>query len=264
MTKITSRITFAILTVLTMFIALNFKENLGLLFGLMAIAAIVGISLFDKKIKYPIQQTNSKITKTVIIASLTYIAFIITSAPIITALNQIGILKSTLLTTPNSILEVLAQTQQSLAFEGSKILNFIAFGFVVAIIETLFFFGFLYEVLIDQFNALGKLTDLKTIGAIIITATAFTVFHASSKGVENDTALTLVFLFAVASLILVTITKQLLDATLLHINSNTIALLVQQGILGLPQIIGLTGIIIALSYVILERVKISKLTSLRS
>ena len=104
-------------------------------------------------------------------------------------------------------------------FANSILLTYIAFGFVISIIETSYIIRFL-EWLARSFGiSLAKFS----IGLLLIyfvIGYAFVLFHANVKGVEDNTALTMTFIFAIMSLEIARRFKEMEPALYLHIINN--------------------------------------------
>jgi len=118
---------------------------------------------------------------------------------------------------------------------GSKIFMFISWGFVIAIIETRFFFGRLYEgMAVHAKDFLGheistKKITIETVFLMIFVSALFTIFHIGAKGLSTPALMT-TFIFAIISLIFVTKTQELKGPVLLHILTNSIGVLKKIGV----------------------------------
>jgi len=104
-------------------------------------------------------------------------------------------------------------------------------------IETSFFFGRLYEGLIEysskKIGSNEKIFGIsKTILVVwLIIATLFTLFHMTAKGVKSILLL-ITFLFALIQLYLVNKYKHLREAIYMHIIINTLSVLYSLGLMG--------------------------------
>lgn len=181
--------------------------------------------LLDKKHTIDIESNVNK-QKSILYTIGAYLFFIFTASFIIPFL--FGIIKSVAPAfslnfsafTINSIINTFSQT--NLALTGNALLQFLALTLFIAPAETVFFFGTLYEYLLDKFR--GKLGfNIINMAIILILSSVFTYVHITAKGVSNNEALILVFYFAAISMILISITKQLIEAILLHIVANGVA-----------------------------------------
>ena len=124
----------------------------------------------------------------------------------------------------SSVIDIIAQTQQTLALEGNKIFNFIAFGFAVAATETIIFHLRIFEYIDDFAKTRIRKQLNRFIAVALIIASLFMLFHITAKGIDNNFALAVVFLFSLITSTLVYIEKQGLAAILFHIISNSVAL----------------------------------------
>lgn len=116
----------------------------------------------------------------------------------------------------NRIQQVFATT----AFGDSILIGKVMFGVLIPIIETIFFFriltqwmAYLLKVELDITSASGHIISLG-ISAI------FTIFHATAKGVTNNTELMATFIFAYISMMLVLYFKEIWQAIVMHIYVN--------------------------------------------
>lgn len=118
-----------------------------------------------------------------------------------------------------SYLKIFAQLTPKLI--GGSFLTYVAWVIVVPIVETRLFFGRLYDLLgIGSGNRVDKLNDTVTWAKIVIISLAFTYFHLKVRGFSNNVGLMGTFFFAVISLGLVIITKELEPARNFHILWN--------------------------------------------
>ena len=212
------------ISLLGIFFSTNFETNLGNIFSIVILAATIAYVL-DKKHAIDIE-TNENKTKSILYTVGAYLLFIFSSSFIIPLIFSVVKFFDPSLTinlsafTLNSIINTFSQT--NLALTGNSILQFLALTFFIAPAETVFFFGTLYEYLLDKFKAVLGF-NVKNASIILILASIFTYIHITAKGVSNNEALLLVFYFAVISMVLITVTKQLLEAILLHVIANGVA-----------------------------------------
>ena len=75
---------------------------------------------------------------------------------------------------------------------------------------------------------------------VFIVSATFTLFHLTAKGLTNNLGLLIVFIFALISCWMVLWFKQLREAILFHIFSNSISVLAKIG----PQLLNLFGIVV--------------------
>jgi hypothetical protein len=126
-----------------------------------------------------------------------------------------------------TVLKTFAQTTPALA--NSFLLTLLGWGFIVPQIETDAFFATLFEYLADLFKI--SLKQVSAILIILITSIAFifSLFHLTAKGVTNNAALSLTFIFAIISLFIVMQEKQTKTAVFFHMIANTLAVSAQFG-----------------------------------
>ena len=197
---------------------------MGNIFSIVILVGTVAY-LLDKKHTIDIETTVNK-QKSILYAVGAYLFFILTASFVIPIFFKIiNLFASSFIVnfnafTLNSIVNTFSQT--NLALTGNKVLQFLALTLFIAPAETVYFFGTLYEYLVDKFNAKLGL-NIKNIAIILILASIFTFVHLTAKGVSNNEALMLVFYFAVISAVLISMTGQLLEAILLHIIANGVA-----------------------------------------
>jgi hypothetical protein len=168
-----------------------------------------------------------------------------------------GVLSATPITGINSILQVLAQTQQTLALEGFVPLTFLAFGILVPIVETWLLVS-LFELSTDRLKETTKLT-LKVFATILFLSALFVFFHLTAKGIASDIPLFMVFLFGIITFGLVMIERQGLAAILFHIIANTVALAIKFGMIpSLITVLVVVGVISLGSTLLSKGVKVIK------
>lgn len=256
--QFTPRIFLGIIVFLGLFLFTNFEKTVGNLIILMGIGAWA-LYISDKNRLIEIQK--NQISKSLLYGIGAYIFFIFTASIIGTfAKSFLANLNINLLSI-NSIIETFSETQ--LALQGNAILQFIAIGFLIALVETVLFFGPGQEFLMDLFNIKQLNFSISMYAIILIMASIFTYFHLTAKGVQNTESLVLVFYFAVLSMVLTILTKELLPAIFLHIFANSISSLSLLGISvasfgSIALAIGAIGIIL---YFTLKNVDIKRLFS---
>lgn len=205
----------------------------------------------DTKHTIVIESSPNRI-KSLTLAILGYISVIGISALI----NQVGFF---------SILDIMAESQASLALATSVTINFIVFAFIVPIIETSvigtaleIFKDFLRINLESKTEIFGlKIPKLFLLSIFIVISLGFMFMHISAKGIANNPALITVFIFGFVTIYLIWIEGQMLGAMLMHIIANSVALLIGMGLF--PQ--ASTAIIVGIGIVggavfLLKNVKI--------
>lgn len=112
----------------------------------------------------------------------------------------------------------------ALALADSKFANFFTFGVVIAYTETTLW-ARLYELIADNYNIRINKEGIKKISIwviIIALSILFTVFHFTSKGIQNTQALFIVFVMMVISLLLVTLYEETREAIIVHVLANCV------------------------------------------
>ncbi len=106
-------------------------------------------------------------------------------------------------------------------FAGSVLLTIITFGVVIATVETRFI-GRVMDWLSDLTGINVTKFNFKTIALFTIIASVFVFYHSNVKGVTDNTALLITFIFAMISLGIIAKTGELESATYLHIFNNVL------------------------------------------
>lgn len=273
MAKISPKLTFIVLILLTTLISTLYNPSISNLF----LGFLVGIFIFIEMdrgnrtihIEKQVDRTKSVmvgVSGWVVSIFLTYITLGIFYLTKTLSIGSEYSFQSGL----NSVFDLLVETKQSLVFGGSMFFEFIAFGVYIPIVETLFFFMVLYEIGIELGRAVGQKVlfdksfkiNLPTLIIFLSIAYLFTYYHLSSKGLNDVPAQISVFIFAFVSLYLVKIEGQALGSILTHIINNSVALLLSYAIIvSTPLLWGVgigVGLLIILS-IIKGRLEIPKI-----
>lgn len=204
-----------LLTVLFPFLATNYNTNLGVIYSIFTISAIVYV-IADPVRDIVFKKESESFLTTLLISVVAVVAFI---------------LASTYLFIPGtkSLLHLLSSSTPVLA--NNPLTQKIVFGILVAISETLFFFVYGFDLVASIFNTKIDRANLKSfkLWAIIISISfMFMFFHLTAKLSGNLTdsgaVLSVVFFMAVFSMLLVVWRKQALEAVLFHIILNSLAI----------------------------------------
>jgi hypothetical protein len=112
-------------------------------------------------------------------------------------------------------------TQEQPIFANSILLTYIQYGIIIAVLETRY--------LVRLFEAITTIASISIdrfsvkLGAVyIFIAGAFVWFHANVKGIEDNTALIMTFIFALITLELARRYREMEAATTLHILNNVV------------------------------------------
>ena len=235
---------YIFLDIILLFMLINFSSPLATIYALMSI--IGWIMYYDTSfISYPIDKKGSSWALAFIWAGVIYIAFILVSSKIFTSFGVAEYAQV------SSIVTLVATTNP--AFASSMILTFVAFGMLIPIIETTF-----WSRLTEWLGYAAKTTlsfnflNLKLWAIILVSSGIFGLFHATSKGVTNNSALIVTVIFMVISIWMILFFGEIKQAILLHILSNSVAIGSQYGWLSVSNsfpYIGL-GIIISPIYIL--------------
>jgi len=201
------------------FVSTNVNPTLGNIYiGLTLSAAVVVLidHRFGRRQVQLWNQNNSLVT--VLVAGLVGYFVLIFGGQLVIRLAEVVKI--------SDLLKLLASSAP--AFSKSKPINFLTFAVMVAYIETYALFIAGYDLLASMFNARIDKQGLATIGTwIIIIAISFLflLLHVTSKGIDNNSALLLVFFMAVISLVLTSIFEDGRPAIILHIIANAVGIL---------------------------------------
>ena len=113
------------------------------------------------------------------------------------------------------------------ALTSSETVKLVAFGILIPIIESMLFFGALPQVYAKMINVSFSSNSF-SVGYLIVVlfaAGVFTLFHLTAKGITNQSALMVSFIFGIVSMLLVKIRGQTSDAVALHMINNIHAIL---------------------------------------
>ena len=106
-------------------------------------------------------------------------------------------------------------------FSGNKILTFIAYAVLIALLETRLIFGRLFDLALSSTDTqTSSLKSAKLWFIILIIAALFTYLHVNVRGLTNNAGLLGTFIFGVMSLILVFKRKELESAIQFHMIWN--------------------------------------------
>ena len=222
--KFSREIYFKFSILVLLFMLLIFDPSMAQIY----IAIIIGDfvwAFFDNKISYPLESATSGRILSLVIAVIAAAGFFFIST---------FVLKSIGSTTTQSIWQLWATSTPIL--KDNRILTFIGWAILIPVIETSFFFGRVFEGLtLFVSQRFGKRINPYSLSipmalVIIVISALFTLFHLTAKGLGNQ-ALLLTFIFAMVSCVLVVYTKNLRSAVLLHIFTNSLALLSSFGML---------------------------------
>lgn len=210
------------------FIMLMFDETLGRIF--LALLFVGGIAyILDKHISLPFEKAGNNRIISFVYSLIALGGFYVLSS---LALYLFDFTKNLL--DINSVLSLYAQYTP--IFAGSAAITYLAYGLIIPMIETPLFFGRVAEWIFDWLGVSSNLNIFNklTWAVPLIMGVIFAGFHLSAKfalgSAGMSSALLAVFVFGVVSTIVVIIFKQTLEATIMHILANSIAITMSQGI----------------------------------
>lgn len=232
---------------------INFDYTMGTIFVAMFLISMV-LQALDKNVSYVFEKPGNKKLNSILYMAGAYAIFIL----VIMLLSNLPGLGSTIEFYSQQMSTFFSQYSKP-ALAGSVPLSLLFWGLLIPIGETILFFVKLPEAIFDSIGiSYGRLDDSRTWAAIIISVATFTVFHVTAKGITNTQALMTTAIFGLISVLLVLKLRQAIEATLFHILTNTIAVLVSMGVVILNPYV-LVGTVIVILYFIVSKVQFSKL-----
>ena len=223
----TEIVVFILSGVFLLFLWLAFDERMATLYLLMLFVAYVILDKFN--LVYRIESRIDNRAMAFFTASIAYVIFLVVTTFIFSLFSALAQFADF-----QSIIQLYATSTPIL--QGSVFLTILAWGFIIPTIETLFFFGFLFGILILMtrrsigVNVSTERINIPIIIIMIICSSLFTLFHITSKGLAN-LPLIITFIFAIFSCVLVFKTKEIKSAILLHIIANLVAVLSSLGLI---------------------------------
>lgn len=227
------------------FVATNVNPLLGNIYtGLTALAFIVLIlEVSWGKISIPLWNKTHNLFVVLVAVLSGYLALVFGGQLIVNYANRIPI---------TDLLKLLASTAAP-AFSQSSSINFFTFVVLVSFVETQGLFVRGFDLVVTFFNRIfksnleiNKENLFKPSMWLIIFGIAFLflLLHSTAKGITNSSALILVFLMAVISLILVCWFQEARIPILFHVVCNAI------GYVGVFKIVGISLNILNLIHII--------------
>lgn len=213
--------------IITLFLTINFNLEIGTIYCFMVIVDWVSyyIALDRKAFKLiPIEKDKRNRFVNLVWAMGAYVVFIyvanaitlrFVAAPSISAMENIS--------------QLIASTFSATPLYGSTYLRLAVWGIIIAIVESRSFFRTWLQ---WGIHSAGVKLPIKvfTLTALIIAGffgAVFSVFHIVAKGITDNIALSVTFLFGVTSVLLVLHFQEVIQAIFLHIITNTIATMQQ-------------------------------------
>lgn len=217
------------LSIVLIFLFTAFDQTVGTLY-LILILLDLALQVIDKNVSIVLENSEEGRLEDLAIAFGAFVVFLV----IIQQLNRLSGQSAIGL---QSSLQLLSTTVPLL--KGNILTQIVAFGVVIAIIETLFIFGRLLEYIFENFmpGLVGRsvkyddLSDPATWLGYAIIAAIFTMIHIQTR-VGQDIPLLITFIFGIIECVLIAISRNLRSATLLHIINNTLAVLIALKVIG--------------------------------
>lgn len=216
-----------IVSVLLTFLVVNFDFTVSAIFLFFAYLTLF-FFLADKFVAYRTERDGGNRTMQVVYAILAYIVFNVVASIALSVAGGIATASGSAFSVFNdSLFQFFSQNTPALT--ENAFISLIVWGVLIPVVETAFFFGVLFEFFIDKMKvAVGW--NARTIAVMLIIGGIFTLFHLTAKGITNNSALLVTFLFAIASLVLVVQFRQTIEAKILHVAANTVALILGTGL----------------------------------
>lgn len=226
------------------FLLINFSEKVGLVFGSMALFYIILVEKLRAKqgeLRFKFEKDTERLGD--LFAGIIGFLVVIVGYTIIASL-----LKGVALFSPPATESVLGFLQSTTpVLKDSLFLSFLTFGVIVGVIETPYFFGGGYEAVLNVAGVEeAEITNPVVWAVWVFIAFVFTIFHITTRTIAiaptgepifDNVALIGTFWFAIVSLAMVTITKELVSATETHIYNNSLGVLAdfaRRGVINLP------------------------------
>ena len=212
------------------FLTINFQLELGIIFIGMIVASMFVFFVLPSRFTHNSKPNN---TFQAIVNAGIGVAVVLLVTLVLSTLFQ-GFLSTgqefSILSSGFSSLgieKIVPQAAQPI-FAGNTLLTIFAFGLVIAAIETRFL-GRMMEGLAKIFNVnltqerpflFFKIPSTKVLALFTILSALFVAYHLNAKGVTNNVALMITFIFAFVSLEMIRRSQELESATYLHVINN--------------------------------------------
>lgn len=220
---------YIIINVLLLFLLINFNLQMGTIYGIMVLIDWMAyyIALDKGVFKFlPVEHDKRKRYQNLVWAMGAYVLFIFVTNFLLTRFS-VGIGSF------EQINSLIAETFSATPIlYGSKYLKLLIWGLLIPIIETRFFFRTLLQWVLKLADTKlpTKVFSTSAVWIASVFGAGFSVFHIVAKGITNNTSLLVTFIFGFVSVMLVIHFKEAIQAMFLHVISNTIATMQQQGI----------------------------------
>lgn len=211
---------FFLLTVI-LFLVINFEPKVSQLYLGMALIGAWAYSEVTRKKLFAVPPLKKESTSwtTGILYGVAFFAIFIFVTPII--LNTLGFPEYN---SPQSVLELMSTGFSTKpVLEQSKITSFFMWGWLIPYVETIFFSVMMLLWIATKYHySLTKLKD--QIILMTIVGIAAMLFHMTAKGITNNAALITTFIFFFMNSYLVIKFREKIQAAVMHITGNSIAI----------------------------------------
>ena len=213
---------FFFLGTLLLFTLINFNPEVSVIYLFMTILSILMYYTARDKNVFPVipfESSKSNRTSSVVWGIGAFATLLFISSFILPMLGFSAYSSPQTILYGDKNLHSLFPFSTSPALASSNIMSFLVWGLIIAFIETVYFFG-----AISRWVAWKLKLDINSIQLHLWIAALFVIFHMTAKGVRNNEALIVTFLFGLASMQLVSRFKELKQAIILHITANSLAM----------------------------------------
>jgi hypothetical protein len=244
---------YILIDLILIFILITFNIQIGTIYLFMiALDWFIYYFASDKNIYkvIPLETNSQHRLMSVITSAVIFIAFYFFIAYVNMRFSGLSVTQGTYL---SQLGQVIASTFSATPILGSSdYMKLVVWGILIPIVETRFFFRTLMQWGTNKFAGIKIPTDIFSITAIWVSAfwgLLFMVFHIVAKGISNNQALVVTFLFGFFSVMCVIYFQQAIQAIFLHVLWNTVGTMYQLNI-GFASSIN-SGIMITVSLVLI-------------
>jgi hypothetical protein len=253
---------YIILNVGILFLLINFNLELGIIYLGMALIDWFSYYLAFKENVfklYPMENNKSNRLVNIAYGIGAYVGFIFLTNFIVSHFATMPI-ESPFKAISSLIIGTFSATP---ILYGSPYLKLFVWGVLIPYVETSFFFRTLTQWGIHFSNA----STIKFVNKLMISVFfggIFTVFHIVAKGISNNTQLLVTFIFGVVSVLLILHFKEKIQAIVLHITTNSIAMLYSLGFIGgsSTPILPIIGMVVVTWFMLFHEIPLIKKISI--
>jgi hypothetical protein len=217
--------------VIILFLLITFDRVIGTIYLAMAlIDAFFYYWAIDSNFFKPVPTEKANRYTNIAIGAGLYVIFIYISFFIHTFFQNQAFTTTLAFT---EISQIIVQTFSATPFADQSTFMILAvWGVIIPIIETRFFFRTCVQFFarFAFFRELPSILSFKGQGLAVFTGAVFTIFHLVAKGITNEPALLITFIFGYISVLCVLYFKEISQAYWLHIITNLYATMVFLGL----------------------------------